>query len=132
MFCVAPTPSVPAVTRSRSTRRSPRSIGEPAGNTTPEERLAASHPTGFGIGLRSVIAQQGGTAERVHVTAIITAEKGGGAIRIQFSHLTGEVEGLAGLPSAALPDIARAAEAACAITAAIQGTVAVRVNVLAL
>jgi osmotically inducible protein OsmC len=87
----------------------PRLHGEPAGNTTPEELLAASHATCFGIGLRSVLAQRGGSAQRMHVTAIVTAEKGGGAIRIQSSHLIAEVEGLAGVGPEALPDIARAA-----------------------
>jgi lipoyl-dependent peroxiredoxin len=49
--------------------------GEAAGNTTPEEILAASHAICFAIGLRSVIAQRGGKAERVRVTTTITAEK---------------------------------------------------------
>lgn len=75
----------------------PRLRGEPPGTTTPEELLAAAHAICFGIGLRSVIAQRGGTAQRVRVTVTITADKGGGAIRIQTSHLSGEVEGLAGV-----------------------------------
>ena len=109
----------------------PRLHGEPAGSTTPEELLAAAHAVCFGIGLRSVIAQRGGTARRVHVTATVTAEKGGGAIRIQSSHLSGEVEGLAGIAPEALPDIARAAEEGCTITAAIRGAVAISVDIRA-
>ena len=109
----------------------PRMRGEPAGSTTPEELLAAAHATCFGIGLRSVIAQRGGTAERVHVTATITAEKGAGVIRLQSSHLVGEVEGLAGVAPEALPDIARAAEEGCTISATIRGTVAISVDVRA-
>lgn len=109
----------------------PRLRGEPAGSTTPEELLAAAHATCFGIGLRSIIAQRGGTAERVRVTATVTAEKGGGAIRIQSSHLSGEVQGLAGVAPEALPEIARAAEEGCTISAAIRGNVAVSVDVRA-
>ena len=109
----------------------PRLHGEPAGSTTPEELLAAAHAACFGIGLRSMIAQRGGTAERVHVTATITADKGAGAIRIQSSHLSGRVEGLAGVAPEALPDIARAAEEGCTITAAIRGAVAISVDVRA-
>ena len=37
---------------------------EPAGMTTPEELLAASHATCFGIGLRGVIGRRGGSARR--------------------------------------------------------------------
>ena len=107
----------------------PRLHGEPAGSTTPEELLAAAHATCFGIGLRSVLAQRGGTARRVHVTATVTAEKGSGGIRIHSSHLTGEVEGLTGIDPAALPEVARMAEAGCTISASIRGTVAITVEV---
>ena len=109
----------------------PRIRGEPPGSTTPEELLAAAHATCFGIALRSVIAQRGGTARRVRVSATVTAEKGGGAIRLQSSHLTGEVEGLEGIDPAALPEIAHAAEQACTISVAIRGTVSITTDVRA-
>lgn len=107
----------------------PRLGGERAGRTTPEELLAASHATCFGIALRSVIAQRGGTAARVHVTATITAEKGARGIRIQSSHLAGAVEGLSGIAPEALPEIARAAEEGCTISAVLRGSVAIGVEV---
>ncbi len=107
----------------------PRLAGEPPGTTTPEELLAASHATCFGIGLRSVIGQRGGTARRVRVTATVTAEKGLRGIRIQSSHLYGEVEGLSGIETGSLPEIARAAEEGCTISAAIRGSVAITVDV---
>jgi osmotically inducible protein OsmC len=107
----------------------PRLSGEPLGSTTPEELLAASHATCFGIGLRSVIAQRGGTAQRVRVTATVTAEKGARGIRILSSHLDGTVDGLAGIDPSALPEIGRAAEEGCTISAAIRSTVAISVDV---
>lgn len=107
----------------------PRLAGEPAGHTAPEELLAASHAVCFGIGLRSVIGQRGGTAQRVRVTATVTADKGGGRIRLVSSHLRGVVEGLAGVEPTALPEIGRAAEEGCTISAAIRGTVAISVEV---
>lgn len=107
----------------------PHIAGEPAGMTTPEELLAASHATCFGIGLRSLIKQRGGTARRVRVRATVTAEKGANGIRIQSSHLHAEVEGLAGIDADALPDVARAAEAGCTISAAIRAAVAITVDV---
>ena len=105
----------------------PRLAGEPPGATSPEELLAASHATCFGIGLRSVIGQRGGTATRVQVTATITAEKGARGIRVKASHLHGEVEGLAGVEPGTLPDVARIAEEGCTISAAIRGSVSVTV-----
>ena len=107
----------------------PRLAGEPSGATTPEELLAASHATCFGIGLRSVLAQRGGTASRVRVTATVTAEKGAGRIRIEAAHLQAAVEGLAGVDPAALEEIARAAEEACTISAVLRPTVRVTVGV---
>ena len=61
-----------------------------------------------------------------------TAEKGGGTIPILRSHLAAEVEGLANIEAQALPDIARAAEEGCTITAAIRGTVGISVDVVAI
>lgn len=109
----------------------PRLKGEPAGATTPEELLAAAHATCFGIGLRSVIGQRGGSAERISVTATITAEKGAGAIRIQSSSLRGRVDGLNGIDAATLPEIARAAEAACTISALIRPSVTITLDISA-
>lgn len=109
----------------------PRVAGDPPGATTPEELLAASHAACFGIGLRSVLAARGGSAGRVHVTATVTAEKGAHGIRLQSSHLDATVEGLAGVAPDALPEIARAAEAGCTISAAIRGAVAITVEIRA-
>lgn len=85
----------------------PRIAGDPAGKTTPEELLAASHATCYGIGLRSLITRRGGRARRVSVTATVTAEKGPQGIRLQSSHLAGIVEGLAGIDESQLQQLAR-------------------------
>ena len=103
--------------------------GDPPGATTPEELLAASHATCFGIGLRSILGQRGGSALRLHVTATITAEKARGAIRISASHLEGVVEGLTGIDPSALENIASAAEAACTISTLLRATVPVTFSV---
>jgi osmotically inducible protein OsmC len=61
----------------------PTTTGEPAGKTTPEELLAASHATCYGIGLRSLIGRRGGRARRVTVTA--TKEIPGNSVSTLFS-----------------------------------------------
>lgn len=109
----------------------PRIAGEPQGTTTPEELLAASHATCFGIGLRSVIAQRGGTATRVRATATITAEKGAQGIRVRGAHLEGVVEGLAGLAPDALEEIGRAAEEGCTISILLRPSIPITVVVRA-
>ncbi len=108
----------------------PSTAGE-AAKTTPEELLAASHATCYGIGLRSLIGRHGGRARRVTVTATITAEKGPRGIRIQSSHLSGEVESLEGIDQARLEAIAQETRDRCTISIALEGTVAITYAVTA-
>lgn len=109
----------------------PHVTGEPSGMTTPEELLAASHATCFGIGLRSVIKRRGGSAQRVRVTATVTAEKGAHGIRLHSSQLHGEIEGLSGIEPGMLPALGRETEEGCTISAAIRGTIAIAVELCA-
>lgn len=104
--------------------------GEPAGTTTPEELLAASHAVCYGIGLRSILGRRGGSATRIVVTATITADKGDGAIRIRRSHLSAVVEGLAEVAAEELPEIGEAAKRECTISNAIGGSVEVSYEVV--
>jgi len=103
----------------------PSTAGEAPGKTTPEELLAASHATCYGIGLRSLIGRRGGQARRVTVTATITAEKGPHGIRIQSSHLSGEVEALEGIDREQLQEIAQETRERCTISITLEGTVAI-------
>jgi lipoyl-dependent peroxiredoxin len=103
--------------------RFPSVAGDPPGKTTPEELLAASHATCYGIGLRSLIGQGGGHAQKVTVVSTITAEKGAGGIRIHSSHLTAVIEGLQGLDVAKLEDVAREVAEECTISIALRGAV---------
>jgi lipoyl-dependent peroxiredoxin len=103
--------------------RFPSVAGDPPGKTTPEELLAASHATCYGIGLRSLIGQRGGHAQKVTVVSTVTAEKGAGGIRIHSSHLTAVIEGLQGLDAANLDDVAREVAQECTISIALRGAV---------
>jgi osmotically inducible protein OsmC len=109
----------------------PSIAGETPGKTTAEELLAASHATCYGIGLRSLIGRRGGRAQRVTVTATITAEKGPRGIRIQSSHLTGEVEALEGIDHGQLQKIAQETRERCTISIALEGTVAITYDIIA-
>jgi len=109
----------------------PGTAGEAPGKTTPEELLAASHATCYGIGLRSLIGRRGGRAQRVSVTATVTAEKGPGGIRVQSSHLSGEVQALEGIDHAKLQEIAKETRERCTISIALEGTVAVTYDIIA-
>ena len=93
--------------------------------------LAASHATCYGIGLRSLIGRRGGRAQRVTVTAIVTAEKGPRGIRVQSSHLSGEVQALEGIDHEQLQEIAQDTRERCTISIALEGTVAVTYDIVA-
>jgi osmotically inducible protein OsmC len=108
----------------------PRLRGEPPDTTTPEELLAASHATCYAIGLRSVIARNGGSASRVRITATVTAEKGPAGVRLRRSHLTGIVERLSGLDATGLAACAETAELECTISNALRGSVEITHDIL--
>ena len=109
----------------------PRLAGEPAGTTTPEELLAASHATCFGIALRSVLATRGGSARWISVTATVTVDKGGGQILVRTSHLDGVVHGLEGVSAAELAVLAREAETRCTISRFLRATIPITLTVSA-
>ena len=106
----------------------PSRIGEADGKTTPEELLAGSHAVCYAMSLTATIGRQGGTARRVRVTATVTADKGETGIKVQSSHLKATVEGLDGLKTEKIQEIAKAAEQGCPISNAIRGAVNVTVE----
>lgn len=83
--------------------------------------------------LRAVLEgpELGFRARRVRVTATITAEKGPRGIRIQSSHLSGEVERLEGIDQARLQKIAQETRERCTISIALEGSVAITHDVIA-
>jgi organic hydroperoxide reductase OsmC/OhrA len=76
-----------------------------------------------------VLAQHRGRAQRVTVTATVTADKGGGLIRLVSSHLEAVIEGLEGIDPAQLTEVARIAKDACTISTAVRDTVSITMNV---
>jgi osmotically inducible protein OsmC len=104
--------------------------GEEPGATTPEELLAASHAVCYGIGLRSVLARNGGSAARIVTTATITGEKGAQGIRVTRSHLSSIITGLEGVEPSRLNDIGTIVEQECTISTAIRNAVAITYEVV--
>lgn len=106
----------------------PSRIGEGDGRTTPEEMLAASHAVCYAMGLAATIGRSGGKANRVRVTATVTADKGEAGIKIVSSHLKAQVAGLEGIEPAKFDEIAKTAEQRCPISNAIRGSVNITVE----
>ena len=98
------------------------------GKTTPEELLAASHAVCYAMVLANTIAKQGGKALKMRVTATVTADKSDAGIKVVSSKLTATVEGLEGIETGSLQELATGAEKGCPISNAIRGNVTVSVD----
>ena len=96
--------------------------------TTPEELLAAAHAVCYAMVLTNTIGKQGGKATRIRVTATVTGDKSDAGLKVVSSKLTATVEGLTGLDSGKLQELAAGAEKGCPISNALRGNVAISVD----
>lgn len=106
----------------------PARLGEPAGLTTPEELLAASHAVCYAMGVNGTLGRKGASAAKTIVTATVTADKGAEGIKLTTSKLKVVVEGLQGIDKSEFAQIARDAEKGCPISNAIRGNVQIEID----
>jgi osmotically inducible protein OsmC len=106
----------------------PSRIGEPAGQTSPEELMAASHASCYAMALNATLGRKGGSASRTLVTATVTADKSEAGIKLQSSKLKVTAEGLKGVDKTQFAEIAREAEGKCPISNALRGTMQIDVE----
>lgn len=106
----------------------PSRIGEPAGKTSPEELLAASHASCYAMALNAFVGRKGGSIGKTQITATVTADKGDSGIKVTTSTLKVVAEGLTGIEKAQFPDVAKEAEKSCPISNAIRGNVQIVVE----
>src|SRR6476661_5257433 len=106
----------------------PARIGEPAGHTSPEELMAASHAACYAMALNATIGRKGGSAARTLVTATVTADKSESGIKLTTSKLTVVAEGLQGIEKSQFAEVAREAEGKCPISNALRGTMQIDVD----
>jgi lipoyl-dependent peroxiredoxin len=106
----------------------PSRIGEPAGNTSPEELLAASHAACYAMALNATLGRNNAKAATTHVTATVSADKTDAGIKVVSSALEVVVTGLEGTDADGLAELAKKAEGGCPISNAIRGNVAVTVK----
>jgi osmotically inducible protein OsmC len=106
----------------------PARIGEPAGHTSPEELMAASHAACYAMALNATLGRKGGSAARTLVTATVTADKSESGIKLLSSKLKVTAEGLWGIDTAHFAEVAREAEGKCPISNALRGTMTIDVE----
>jgi len=106
----------------------PSRVGEPAGQTSPEELMAASHAACYAMALNATLGRKQASAARTLVTATVTADKSETGIKLLSSKLTVVAEGLKGLENSQFADVAREAESKCPISNALRGTLQIDVE----
>ena len=107
----------------------PSRIGEPAGTTSPEELMAASHAACFAMALNATLGRKGGAAGRTVITATVTAEKGETGIKLTTSRLQVVAENVTGLDRETFTQAAQEAESKCPISNALRGNLQIELDV---
>jgi len=106
----------------------PARIGEPHGKTSPEELMAAAHAACYAMALNGALGRKQATADRTHITATVTADKGDAGIKIMSSALVVTAFGLKGLDANGFSELAKEAEGRCPVSNAYRGTMQITVE----
>jgi len=106
----------------------PSRIGEPAGQTSPEELVAAAHASCFAMALNATVGKKGGSIAQTHVTATVIADKGDAGIKLTTSRLKVVAEGLQGIDKAQFAEVAKEAESKCPISNALRGSLQIELE----
>jgi len=112
------TPDLPVTWASRTERS--------AGQTSPEELIAAAHASCFSMALSHGLAEAGTPPERLEVSATVTLDLEGGP-KISSSHIT--VRGtVPGIDADSFAQAAQGAGENCPVSGALTGNVAISVD----
>jgi osmotically inducible protein OsmC len=106
----------------------PSRIGDPGGNTSPEELMAASHASCYAMALNATVGRKGGSIGRTRVTATIIADKSDAGIKLTTSKLKVVAENLQGIDKAQFNEVAREAESNCPISNALRGNLQIELE----
>ena len=106
----------------------PSRIGEPDGQTSPEELIAAAHASCYAMALNATVGRKGGSIANTHVTATVFADKGDAGIKLTTSKLKVVVEGLQGIEKSQFAEVAKEAEGKCPISNALRGSLQIELE----
>lgn len=99
----------------------------PAGQTSPEELLAAAHASCFSMALSGALARAGSPPEHLHVSSTVTFDKVGDGWAVTTSEI--DVVGVVpGIDEAAFDEAARSAGENCPVSRALSGNVTISVT----
>ena len=106
----------------------PSRIGEPAGQTSPEELVAAAHAACFAMALNATVGRKGGSIAKTQVTATVSADKSDAGIKLTTSKLKVVAEGLQGIEKSQFAEVAKEAEGKCPISNALRGNLQIELE----
>ena len=106
----------------------PSRIGEPAGQTSPEELSPprTRRATRWRSTRRS--AARADSIANTHVTATVFADKGDAGIKLTTSKLKVVVDGLQGIEKSQFAEVAKEAEGKCPISNALRGSLQIELE----
>ena len=99
----------------------PTRAGNPNGQTSPEELIAAAHSACYAMSLSNVLGEAGFTPRSVDVSAEVTLGQGEGGLGITGIELTARAQA-DGLDQERFGELARTAEQSCPVSRALAGT----------
>jgi osmotically inducible protein OsmC len=99
----------------------PTRAGDPAGQTSPEELIAAAHSSCLAMNLSGVLGGEGLTASAIDVSAKVTLGQEGGGFAITGIAITLRAS-VDGVDAAKFAELAATAERTCPVSKALSGT----------
>lgn len=100
----------------------PTRSGDPNGQTSPEELIAAAHSSCLAMNLSGVLGSEGLTARSVDVSAEVTlGPEDGGGFKISGIAITLRAD-VEGVDAAKFEELAKTAERTCPVSKALAGT----------
>lgn len=105
----------------------PKRIGEPGGETSPEELIAGALGVCYTMVLANMIAKKGGQTTGLKVGCEVTADKSDAGIKVVTAKLTPRAEGLSGMTAEEFATTTKEAESKCPVAGALRGNVDIEI-----
>ena len=102
-------------------------VERPEGATSPEELIAAAHAACYAMAFSNTLNEAGNPPERLHVTAVVSAELGDEGLAVTGSELT-VVGRVPGMDAGEFERLAEDGDRSCPVSNALRGNLEIRVH----
>lgn len=102
-------------------------VERPDGATSPEELMAAAHAACYAMAFSNTLNEAGNPPERLHVTAVVSAELGDEGLAVTGSDLT-VVGRVPGMDAGEFQRLAEEGDRSCPVSNALRGNLEIRVH----